>query len=75
MGDHHNHEPQWIRSRTGKPYFLNGAVETLEPEFDWPDDTWVAFHFESHDSIGTDPRDSRPFDNVPRLNPPRRRRF
>jgi hypothetical protein len=52
-------EPQWIR-RTGKPYLLDGSTATLDPEFDWQDETWVAFYFETHGSIGMDPYDSRP---------------
>jgi hypothetical protein len=27
--------------------------------FDWPDETWVLDHFETHDLIGTDPYESR----------------
>ena len=60
MGDHHFRHPQWIRSSAGKPHYLDGSVMILEPEFDWPDETWVAFYFETHCSIGMDPYDSRP---------------
>jgi hypothetical protein len=57
-------EPQWIR-RTGKPHLLDGAQAILDPEFDWPDETWIAVHFETHDSIGTDPYDSRALFEIP----------
>ncbi|SRR6266852_5496449 len=60
MGDCRYRGPQWIRRGTGKPHLVDGSVVTLDPEFDWPDETWIAFHFETHCSIGTDPYDSRP---------------
>ncbi|KJC51073.1 hypothetical protein UP09_03235 [Bradyrhizobium sp. LTSP885] len=58
MHDHQRH-PQWIRTNTGKPHFLDGSVPTLDPEFDWPDEVWVIDHFESHRSIGTEMYESR----------------
>ena len=52
-------EPQWVR-RTGKPHLLDGSMPILDPEFDWLDDTWVPFYFETHCSIGMDlPYESR----------------
>ena len=53
-------ELRWICTAAGKPHLLDGSMPILDPEFDWPDETWVAFHFETHDSIGIDPYDSRP---------------
>ena len=60
MGDHHLRHPQWIRHATGRPHYLDGSVMILDPEFNWPDETWVVFYFETHCSIGMDPYDSRP---------------
>jgi hypothetical protein len=59
----------WVRcGLMRKPHLIDGSVETLDPEFDWPDETWVAFHFETHCSIGTDPYESRAlFDEPQRL--------
>jgi hypothetical protein len=57
MSDYH---PQWIRTSTGKPHFLDGSYPILEPEFDWLDETWVPFYFEKHCWIGIPPYDSRP---------------
>jgi hypothetical protein len=53
-------KPQWTRTGTGKPHLLDGSVPILDPEFDWPDERWVADHFETHGSIGADlPYDRR----------------
>lgn len=41
-------------------HLLDGAVSILDPEFDWPDERWLADHFETHSSIGADlPYDRR----------------
>jgi hypothetical protein len=53
-------KPQWTRTQTGRPHLLDGAVVILDPEFDWPDETWVPFYFETHCSISMDlPYESR----------------
>jgi hypothetical protein len=59
--DYRNLGPQlWVRRGLNrKPHLIDGSVEILDPEFDWPDETWVAFHFETHCSIATDPYESR----------------
>jgi hypothetical protein len=52
-------DSKWIR-RAGKPHLLDGTAPILDPEFDWPDESWVPFHFETHCSIDMDlPYESR----------------
>ena len=60
MIDYRLRGPQWIRLSNGKPHLLDGSVVILDPEFDWPDETWVPLYFETHDSISTDSYESRP---------------
>jgi hypothetical protein len=50
----HTGKERWVRLPTGKSHLLDGAVPILDPEFDYPDERWVADHFEAHGSIGAD---------------------
>jgi hypothetical protein len=50
----------WITTRTGKRHFLDGAVSTLDADFDVPEETSIQEHFKTRCWIGMDPYDSRP---------------
>jgi hypothetical protein len=58
MRDYPRHS-SWITTSTGRHYFLDGACPILDQDFDYPDERWVADHFEAHGSIGTEVPESR----------------
>jgi hypothetical protein len=56
---HYSRHAEWITTSTGRHHFLDGAYPILDQDFDYPDEMWVADHFEAHGSIATELREIR----------------